>query len=169
MKLSGLLIAAIVLAALSGVLYWSNHHPPAEATSKISSDTPPKILDLKEADISKVEIKKKASEELALEKNSSGKWQITAPKPLGADQDAVSSMVSTLSSLNSERLVDEKAADLKQYGLAQPALEIDLTTKDKPQRLLIGDDTPTGSAVFAKVDGDSRVFTVASYNKTSID
>jgi uncharacterized protein DUF4340 len=169
MKLSGLLIAAIVLAALSGALYWSNHHPPADAPAKISSDTPPKILDLKEADISRVEIKKKTSEELALERNSSGKWQITAPKPLGADQDAVSSMISTLSSLNSERLVDEKAADLKQYGLAQPTVEVDITTKDKPRKLLIGDDTPAGNAVFAKLEGDPRVFTLASYNKTSID
>src|SRR3954471_12714131 len=114
MKISGLLIAAIVLAALSGVMYWSNHHPPAEATS-VSSDVAPKILDLKEGDISKVEIKKKASEELALEKSSGGKWQIIAPKQLGADQEAVSSMISTLSSLSSERLVDEKAADLRQY------------------------------------------------------
>src|SRR5256885_14241639 len=169
MKLSGLLIAAIVLAALSGVLYWSNHHPPAEATSKASSDTPPKLLDLKEADISKVEIKKKSAEEFALEKSSGGKWQITAPKPLGADQDAVSSMVSTLSSLNSERLVDEKAADLRQYGLAQPTVEVDITAKDKPRKLLIGDDTPAGNAVFAKLESDPRVFTVASYSKTSID
>src|SRR5690349_9757314 len=145
MKVSGLLVAAIVLAGLTGALYWSNHHPPAEATSKASSDTPPKILDLKEADISKVEIKKKSSEELALEKNSSGKWQIIAPKQLSADQDAVSSMMSTLSSLNSDRLVDDKASDLKQYGLAEPSLEIDLTTKQKPQKLLIGDDSPTGS------------------------
>jgi len=168
-KLSRLLIAAIVLAALSGALYWSNHHPPAEATSKASSDTPPKLLDLKEADISKVEIKKKSAEEFALEKSSGGKWQITAPKPLGADQDAVSSMVSTLSSLGSERLVEEKATDLKPYGLTEPALEIDLTTKDKPRKLLIGDDTPTGNAVFAKLEGDPRVFTLASYNKNSID
>jgi hypothetical protein len=30
MKMNNLLIAAIVLAALSGVLYWSNHRKPAE-------------------------------------------------------------------------------------------------------------------------------------------
>ena len=33
----------------------------------------------------------------------------------------------------------------------------------------MGDDTPAGSAVFAKLDGDPRIFTIASYNKTSID
>jgi hypothetical protein len=170
MKNSGLLIAAVVLAALSGALYWSNRHPASENTAKASVDTPPKILSLKQEDISKIQIQKKGGEELVLAKGDAGKWQITAPKPLGADQEAVSSLLYTVSSLNSDRLVEDKAADLSQYGLAQPSLELDVTTKDaKPQKLLLGDDTPAGSAVFAKLDGDPRVFTIASYNKTSID
>jgi hypothetical protein len=170
MKNTGLLIAAVVLAALSGVLYWSNRHPASESTAKASVDTPPKILSLKQEDISKIEIKKKGGEELDLAKADSGKWQITAPKQLGADQDAVSSLLSSLSSLNSERLVDDKATDLSQYGLAQPPLELDIITRDaKPQKLLVGDNTPVGSAVFVKLEGDPRVFTVASYNKSSLD
>jgi hypothetical protein len=170
MKSSGLIIAAVVLAALTGVLYWSNRHPPSEDTAKASLDTPPKILSLKQEDISKIQIKKKGGEELDLAKGDAGKWQITAPKPLGADQEAVSSLLSTVSSLNADRLVQDKAGDLSQYGLAQPALELDVTTKDaKPQKLLLGDDTPAGSAVFAKLDGDPRIFTIATYTKTSID
>lgn len=170
MKSKGLLIATIVLAALAGTLYWSNHHPPSDDTAKASLDTPPKILALKQDDISKVDILKGGTEAVALAKNSAGKWQITAPTPLSADQDAVSSVLSTVSSLNSERLVDDKPTDLAQYGLTKPALEVAITEKDnKLQKLLIGDDTPTGSAVFAKLEGDPRVFTVASYNKSSID
>src|SRR5882762_979157 len=170
MKNSGLLIAAIVLAALTGVLYWSNHHPPSESTAKASLDSPPRILSLKQEDISKIEIRKKGGEELDLAKGDAGKWQITAPKPLGADQEAVSSLLSTVSSLNADRLVEDKAADLSQYGLAQPSLELDVTSKDgKPQKLFLGDDTPAGNAVFAKVEGDPRVFTIASYNKSTID
>ena len=170
MKNSGLIIAAVVLAALTGVLYWSNRHPPSEDTAKASLDTPPKILSLKQEDISKIQIKKKGGEELNLAKGDAGKWQITAPKPLGADQEAVSSLLSTVSSLNADRLVEDKAGDLSQYGLSQPALEVDVITKDgKPQKLFVGDDTPAGSAVFGKLDGDPRIFTIASYNKTSID
>ncbi len=170
MKNSGLIAAAVVLAALSGVLYWSNRHPASENTAKTSVDTPPKILSLKQEDISKIQIKKKGGEELVLAKGDAGKWQITAPKPLGADQEAVLSMLYTVSSLNADRLVDDKAADLNPFGLAQPSLELDVTAKDaKAQKLLLGDDTPAGSAVFAKLDGDPRVFTIASYNKTSID
>jgi hypothetical protein len=170
MKSSGLIIAAVVLAALSGVLYWSNRHPPSDNTAKASIDAPPKILSLKQEDIYSLQIKKKGGEELDLAKGDAGKWQITAPKPLGADQEAVSSLLSTVSSLNSERLVDDKAANLARFGLAQPTLELDITSKDsKPLKLLLGDDTPAGNAVFAKLDGDPRVFTIASYNKTSLD
>jgi hypothetical protein len=169
MKNTGLLIATIVLAALGGVLYWSNRHPASESTAKASLDTPPKILSLKQDDISKIEIKKPGGEDLQLAKDA-GKWQITAPKPLGADQEAVSSLLSTVSSLNADRLVDDKPSDLAQYGLTQPSLELDITAKDaKSQQLLLGDQTPAGSAVFAKLSGDPRVFTIASYNKSSID
>jgi len=170
MKNTGLLIAAVVLAALSGVLYWSNRHPASENTAKASLDTPPKILTLKQDEISKLEIKKKGGEALDLAKGDSGRWQITAPKPLGADQEAVSSLLSTVSSLSSDRLVEDKATDLAQYGLAQPSLELDITTKDaKPRKLFLGDDTPAGNAAFAKLENDPRVFTIASYNKTSLD
>jgi hypothetical protein len=171
MKTTGMLIAAVVLAALTGLLYWSDHHKPSETASASStSEAPaPKILTLKDTDISNIAIKKKGTEEVDLGKGGDGKWQITAPKPLAADQDAVTSVVSTLSSLNSDRLVDDKTSDLKQYGLAEPNLEVDVTTKDKPQKLLVGDDTPTGSATFAMLAGDPRVFTIASYTKSSLD
>jgi len=169
MKSSGLLIAAALLAVLTGVLYWSDHHK-AEDKPVVSADAPPKIFTLKDADISKIAVKKKGVEEVALARNDAGKWQITTPKPLSADQDSVSSMVSTLSTLGSDRLVVDKADDLKQYGLASPSLEAEITMKDnKSQKLLIGDDTPTSSGAFAMVAGDPRIFTVASYAKTSID
>ncbi|MGC1366205.1 MAG: DUF4340 domain-containing protein, partial [Candidatus Acidiferrum sp.] len=125
MKINSLLVAAIVLAALSGVLYWSNHKKTAASDVKVSADAPPVILTLPQADITKVEIKKKDGDEVALAKDDSGKWQITAPKALRADQNEVSTVLSTLSSLTSERLIDAKAANLSEYGLAQPAVEVD--------------------------------------------
>jgi hypothetical protein len=49
-------------------------------------------------------------------------------------------------------------------------LEVDITGKGgKVSKLKIGDDTPTNSGSYAIVDGDPRVFTVASYVKTGVD
>ena len=168
MKGRGLTVAAIVLTALTGMLYWSNHHKSAESSAASTVESSPKILAIQSTDVSELTIRKKGGNLLVLAKNGVGQWQITAPKPLAADQDAVSGILSTLSSLNSDRLVEDKAANLDQFGLAQPSVEVEITKQDKKtQRLLIGDDTPTGNAAYAAVAGDPRVFTMASYNKSS--
>jgi Domain of unknown function (DUF4340) len=170
MKIRGLIVAALVFFILAGVLYWSEHHKLGEDTAKASADAPPAILKLDSSAITKLDIEKKDVKPIVLTRAQSGDWQITAPQPFGADQSVVSGIVSTLASLNSERVVEDKATDLKQYGLDQPALQLDISEKDnKTQKLLIGDDTPTGGAVFATLAGDSRVFTMASYAKTSVD
>jgi hypothetical protein len=170
MKIPRLIVAAFVLLVLFGTLYWSGHRKTTDEAAKISADSPPAILKLDESAITKLELKKKDAEPIVLAKSNTSTWQITQPKPLNADQSAVSGELSTLSALNSERLVEDKASDLKQYGLADPALEVDIREKDnKMQKLLIGDETPAGSAVYAMLAGEPRVFTIASYNKTSID
>src|ERR1700685_1936741 len=169
MKRRVLIVAAVVLAGLTGTLYWSNHHKPAEAT-EASADVAPKILAVKEADISRFGLKKNGVEQVAAERNSAGQWHITSPTSLPADQSAVSSLLGTFSSLNSERLIEEKSGNLASYGLDAPELEFDLSEKDnKTQKLLLGDDTPTGNGIYAKLNGDPRVFIVPSYDKTSID
>lgn len=169
MKGYGLLIAAAALAALSGVLYWSNHKKSVEPDAKVSADAPPKILTLPEGDIAKLDIKRKGQGEVTLAKNNSGKWQITAPKALAADQSTVGSMVSTLATLTSERLIEDKATSLSDYGLADPPVEVDVTENNKTQKLLLGNNTPSGNAVYVSLVGDPRVFTLASYAKTSLD
>lgn len=169
MKIHNLVIAGLVLLLLVGFLYWSNHHKPDDS-SKISADTPPAILKLDQGSITKLELKKKDTQPIQLEKANSGDWQITQPKPLRADESAVSGMLSTLSSLNSERLVEDKASALKTYGLEQPSLEVDLIERgNKSQQLLLGDDTPTGGGLYVMRAGDPRIFTVSSYVKTSVD
>jgi len=41
--------------------------------------------------------------------------------------------------------------------------------KNKTQKLMLGDDTPAGNGIYAKLDGDPRVFTIPKYDETSID
>ncbi|MGH9500897.1 MAG: DUF4340 domain-containing protein [Terriglobales bacterium] len=169
MKIRGFMVAVVVLAGLTGALYWSNHQKPAE-TAEASADAAPKILSLKQDDISKIDLKRKGADDLVLARDGSGKWRITAPQTLSVDQSTVSPMLSSLSTLTAERLVEEKASDLEQYGLSDPALTAAITEKNnKTQELLLGDNTPAGGAVFAKLEGDPRIFTIASYNKGNID
>jgi Domain of unknown function (DUF4340) len=172
MKTKGILIASIVLAGLMGLLYWSDRHPPADKTitaTPTPTEPAPQILALKEEDISRVELKKKNGDQVVLAKDDNGKWQITAPKTVGVDDAAVSGMLSAMSALNSERLVEGKTTNPARYGLAQPEIEINVTDKSGSHKLLIGDNTPTGNSAYAQLAGDPRVFTVAGFTKTSFD
>ena len=169
MRFRGLLIALAVLAALGGGVYWSNKVKKARE-GKPSPDAPPQILTIPEDQFQRLEIRKTGSEPIELRKGASGKWEMTSPPKWPVDQDAASGIVNTLSSLASSRLVEEKTADLGQFGLAAPGLEITIGRKDgKTQKLLIGDDSPAGGGSFAKLGSDPRIFTVASYSKTSLD
>jgi len=167
MKFRGLILAAAVLAALSGVLYWSNHRKPAEGGD--SATASPKILALGPDDITAIKIKKKGQDDVVLAKASSGQWQIATPKILDADQDAAGALAGALSPLSAERIVEDKAADLKPFGLSDPAMELEITEKgNKTQKLLIGDDMPLGGGAYAALAGDPRVFTVSGGVKTSL-
>jgi len=168
MRFRGLLVAVVLLAALGVGLYFSNKEKAAEA-AKPPSDTPPKILALTEGDITKVAIKKKGSDETDLEK-ANGKWQITSPKPYAVDQDTVNQLVAAAANVSSDRVVEDKTSNLSGYGFNSPALEMDITGKGgKVSKLKFGDDTPTNSGAYAMLEGDPRVFTVASYVRTSFD
>jgi len=166
MKPKGLLVATVLLAVLGGVVWWSNRK---EASAGKTTDTSTKILSIPEDQFQEIRIKKLTGEVINLRRDNS-KWQITEPKPLPADQDAVSSMVTSLASLNADKVVEEKAADLQTYGLHMPTLDVEIKRKDgKTDGLLIGDDTPTGSGAYAKLPGDAKIYTMASFSKSALD
>ena len=167
MKPKGLLIAVVLLAVLGGLIFWSNKKQAS--ASKAPTDTTTKILTIPDDQFQEIHIKKLTGEVLDL-RRVDGKWQITQPKELRADQDAVSSVVSNLASLTANKIIEDKAADLKPYGLNDPTLDIQITKKDgKTDELLVGDDTPTSSGAYAKLANDARVFTIASFVKSSLD
>ena len=172
MKPKGLLIAVVLLAGLGGLSWWVNKKP---VESKTPGDTSTKLLTIPDDQFQEIKIKKLTGELIDLVKDS-GKWRMTQPQPLAADQDAAGGMVTTLANLSADKLVEEKATDLKAYGLDIPTLDVQVVRKDgKTDRLLIGDDTPTGSGAYAKLASapntatDARVFTVGSTTKTSLD
>ncbi len=168
MKSKGLLTASFLLLVLSGAIWWSNKKAATADKAPVESTTV-KLLNVTEDQVQEIEIKKRAGESIRLQRHDSN-WQIAAPEPLRADPDAVSSMLSTLSSLSSDRTVDDKATSLDQYGLTQPAIELNIADKNKKTtKILIGDETPAGSAVYAAIAGDTRVFALSGYKKNSFD
>ena len=168
-KSRGLMAATAVLILLVGVLYWSNRREAAKASAGGTAEAP-RIINLDQGNITRINILRNRTEKITLAKLAAGDWQVAETPPLPGDTATISGLLTSLSKLDSDRLVDEKPGDLASYGLAQPALEAELNTKDgKATKLLVGDNTPTGSAAFAMVAGDPRLFTISSFVKASVD
>ena len=169
MKFRGLIVAAAVLLVLSGALYWSQHRKTPDDSIAAANKTP-RILDiLSPANATTLTVRQKGAPPVTLVR-SGLQWQITSPQNFPADSSTVSSMLTALNPLASDRVVEDKAGNLAPYGLSDPAFEVDVTTKDgRNTQLLFGDDTPTGDGLYAQRSGDPRVFTVAEYAKTSLD
>jgi hypothetical protein len=168
MKSKGLLTASFLLLVLSGIIWWSNKKAatpskaPAESTST-------KLLSIPGDQLQEIEIRKRDAETIRLLRFDS-KWQIAGPKPLRADPEAISNLLSSLSSLSSDRTVEEKATSLDQYGLTRPAIELSVGDKNnRTVKIIIGDQTPAGTAIYAAIAGDPRVFAISSYKRNNFD
>jgi hypothetical protein len=169
MRIRGLVIALGVLALLGGGVYWSERVKKAEE-GKPPADAPPDVLKIPEDQFQRIELRKKGGEPIVLQKSASGQWEMLSGEKWPVDQDSAGGIVSTLANLASSRLVEEKAGDLAQFGLADPPMEVIVARKDgKTHRLLVGDDSPAGGGPFVKLEGDPRVFTIAAYNKAGFD
>jgi hypothetical protein len=162
-----LLIAAIVLAALSGLLWWSNKHPDWGKEKKPETETPV-LVNVPDASIASIDIKRKDGSEVSLEHK--GKWTITAPTPYAADQDAANSIASSLAPANGDSVVEEKPGDVSKYGLTNPSLTVTVHEKGgKSDQLVFGDDIPAQSMAYLRVSGNPKVYAVPTSLKTSFD
>ena len=104
-------------------------------------------------------------------KKANAMWQITSPLLVKADEVQAGAIATNLSTLEITRVVDDNPADLKEYGLDAPRIEIAFKASgDKSygeyHRLFLGGKSPAGGDLFARRDADKRVFLVAGYTDT---
>src|SRR5580700_8464588 len=109
MKPKGVLIAVVLLAVLGGLIWWSNKKQLA--ASKATSTTETKILTIPEDQILEIKIRHANGDMVDLRRDS-GKWRLMAtsaqPKPLSADPDTSSSLVSALTSVSADKTIEDK-------------------------------------------------------------
>ena len=143
MKPIRLLAAVIILAALGGAIWWTNKHPAADATKKDALSQ--KLVPITGAD-DIVASPSRNRRRARRRRRASGKWVVTKPMPMAADQDAANMMIGSVQTLTWDRMVDEHPASLASYGLDNPPLEVDVTLKNgKTTKVLWGSDTPAGN------------------------
>ncbi|MGE5361819.1 MAG: DUF4340 domain-containing protein [Bacteroidales bacterium] len=165
------LILAAVFAALFGYIYFVELKKP---TTPGGEEAKPKLFSVAADKISEITVKSAAGERTELKKGAGG-WEIVQPVQATADATEVGNLTTALATTDVQRVVDENPSDLKQYGLAEPRVDVAFKTTDgKGHQLLIGDKTPTGADLYAKVPGDKKVVLVpaaleSTFNRSTFD
>jgi hypothetical protein len=162
------LVLLIIAAGLGGFLYYDSKREPENASKQ------EKVFAGVEADkIEQVTVTSASGDKTTVQKQGSA-WQLTAPAAVPADETELSGIASNLASLEVQRVVDDQATDFKQYGLEPARISVAFKAAGKEQALLLGNKTPTGGDMYARLPGAPRVFLVSSYlettfNKTTFD
>lgn len=161
--LKSTLALLVVLIGLGAYIYFVDRERPAtgtEAKDKVFTVEADKIQ----------EIRIRSGEETALLKKVDGNWRMTEPVEADADQTEISSLTSNLSTLELNRVVEEKATDLSQYGLASPAVEVSFKAEgDVSGQLALGEKTPTGSDLYAVRPDEKKVFAVSAFLESTFN
>ncbi len=120
--------------------------------------------------IEEMTIKSESGDTTTLKKVDN-KWTMTAPVQTRASDLDASGMTSGLSGMEIIRVVDEKPADVKDYGLDAPTMEVAFkATGTSPSgTLLVGKKTTTGGSMYARKDGDTRVVLIGEFHETTFN
>ena len=157
------MLAALVLgvAALAVVLIAVQRRPPPVAEAEPS---PPK------PEISRVDIDRIAAVSLsgpgreqpfAMRRTGSG-WEILGAGPeIPIKESRIDDLLYSFGSLYAERVIEEEAADLAQYGLEPPAVVAQATLDDQTTiEVHLGDRTPAGNTWYLGLPGKRVVYSV---------
>ncbi|HEY5594937.1 MAG TPA: DUF4340 domain-containing protein, partial [Nitrospiria bacterium] len=154
-------------ALLLLVVYLTVVEIPQMEKAKQAEQTAEQLFNFKSSDIETIELRYPASG-IELRKSQDGKWQVTKPLQTEADQREVQSLISTVGDIRFSRVVEEQAADLSEFGLNHPNVDITLALPGRAERLLLGDDGPMAGTLYARKDGDPRVVLAQQWLKGSL-
>jgi hypothetical protein len=165
-----LLVLLVLAAGLGAYIYFVEAKREPSGTEKKD-----KVFTVDASKIDDVEVHAAAGDVTHLKKTGDT-WAITSPVSAPADESAVTSLVDAVAALDVDSVVDENPTSLPQFGLEPPRYSVAFKAEgdQTSHRLNVGNKTPTSSGLYARVDGQNRLFLVSAYqddtlNRTTFD
>lgn len=153
MKRSTLII--LLIAAVAGLTVYFLEGRFGKSTGEEAEKTTPAFKFNRE-DITSITVHR-GGQTINLE-NQNNKWAITQPVNAAADESAVNSIVGDLVSARVDSEFPPSGGDLKQYGLSEPAVKLEVKLKNgSTHRVELGARDPIGLSAYAKIDGSQNV------------
>lgn len=157
-----LLLMLVVAVGLGAYIYFVElKRDPAADTAATPRE---KVFTIATGTIEEVEITN-ASSQLTRAARKDSTWSLVAPEAVEADATEVGTVVSSLESLERTKVIDENPSSIGQFGLEPARIRVAFKAAGDaaPRVLLIGNKTPTGGDLYAKVGGVPTVFLIGAY------
>jgi hypothetical protein len=161
MRFKGTLILVILCAGLGAFLYFYEFKGAEERTKAKQEENV--VWKVPGADVSQLDLIT-PDQHVTATRTGDQHWQITAPRSLEADADELNRLANSAAEISRERVVDENAVHLAQFGLDPPQITVAIRTKDgKAHEIRFGQNSPSGESTYAVLKGQNQVFLVTSY------
>lgn len=96
------------------------------------------------------------------------KWTIPSEPDFKFESTTIAQTLTFFSNLSSVRKIEENVSDYAKYGLDAPISVTCVLENSDRHKLLIGNPTIIGDSYYARLDGDSTVYTINAYSAKSI-
>ena len=161
------LILFLALVALGAYIYFveRKREPASEGV-----EAKAKVFSVEAGKIEELQVQASGGDATTLKKEGE-RWKIVAPVATEADEGEVSGITSNLASLEVQRVVEEQPKDLAPYGLDKARVHVGFRAGgDKAmKRIVFGVKTPTGGDMYARIEGEPRVFLVSGFLDSTFD
>ncbi|MFN0084142.1 MAG: DUF4340 domain-containing protein [Blastocatellia bacterium] len=165
MKKSTLIL--LLVAAIAGAAVYYLEYKPGKPRDEEPDKTRP-AFGFTRDDITGINIAK-GGQTVSLESRED-KWIITQPVAAAADASAINALVADVISARIERELSATAEDVKSYGLADPAVKVEIKLKNGQTRKVdLGQKDVLGSSVYARIDGGEKIALLPASVLTSSD
>ncbi len=154
----GLLVLGGVTAVLMLTAPKEQSEPADDTTAEEQVDERLILTEKTEADVVSIHVKN-MSDEYDIIKNGE-EWTISGIEGAEVLTDSLNALVTNVSSMTANQVVEENASDFSKYGLTAPNSEVTVDYGSEKFTFLVGNETPTSSStVYFCEKGNTTVFT----------
>ncbi|MGC4115899.1 MAG: DUF4340 domain-containing protein [Myxococcales bacterium] len=156
-SLVSLLALAAVAAGVGLYAYYGVHvKQEAEKTEKEKKE---KLFpDLDKTKLAQITVTAKGETTVLAHSKSPESWNLLSPVSTLGDKGTIESLIDRLAQMKSKSVVEEKAADLKKYGLDKPSIKVVAKTEDGKEYVLrCGEENAFDSSVYVALGDSSDV------------
>ncbi len=156
----------LLVAIVGGAAVYYLEVKPGKPRDEVAETSKP-AFNFKREEINAITLTRGSEKPVNFELQNN-KWLVKQPIEAPADESAMNGIIGDLVSARIDR--DFPGDDLKAYGLAEPAVKLEIKLKNgQTHRLDLGSKDPIGSFAYAKIDGAQNVALISSTVLTNTD